>query len=504
MQPPTEVPVQEIQESLRQLESTILTTTNISKDLEAEILHLQKLMHRIGQDPKEAASSRDHFADTLIRSQDVIRSVTGTTKEFAETTSHVAQEMTRIATASENIAHTFHELKSTSSEISRFVTIVQEVASRTKMLALNARLEAERAGEFGRGFSVVADEVKLLSAESRKSSDSVAGAVGEFASMLEEFEHNLQEQMHSLNEEQKKLSAAGAMADKVANDIGNMVLAINKMERILSSLEYLSTVENTLEQARISSENLRQHLQRSLELHSKLVHSTLGEEAGALPGDFMQELYQAIVNENYHRSIGLVREALASGTTGNDLLGMLANTCERIMYEQKQRRLTLSEIFINGTIIEDILKEVIPVAEQENSARTHKGTIILGNAYGDYHSLGRKMVGVVLKAAGYDVVDLGMSVPNEQFIQAALEHDARLIGISALLLHTAVEVPKLRKQLDSMGHHDIKIMIGGAPFLIDEQLNEKIGADYVARTAAEGVDMANYIFGSMDEKAGVQ
>ncbi len=499
----TEVSSEDIKDSLRQLESTILTTTNISKDLEAEILHLQKLMNRIGQDPKESSSSRDHFADTLIRSQDVIRSVTGTTKEFAETTRHVAHEMTRIATASENIAHTFRDLKSTSSEISRFVTIVQEVASRTKMLALNARLEAERAGEFGRGFSVVADEVKLLSAESRESSESVAGAVGEFANMLDEFEKNLQDQMLSLTEEQKKLSTAGDMAGRVASDIGNMVVAINKMERILSSLEYLGTVENTLEQARISSENLRQHLQRSLELHSRLVQSTLGENSEARPGEFMQELYEAIIHENYHRSIGLVREALASGTSGNDVLGMLANTCERIMYEQKQRRLTLSEIFINGTIIEDILKEVIPAAEQETSERPHKGTIILGNAFGDYHSLGRKMVGVVLKAAGFDVIDLGMSVPNEQFIQAALEHNARLIGISALLLHTAIEVPKLRKQLDSMGHHDIKIMIGGAPFLIDEQLNEKIGADYVARTAAEGVDMANYIFGST-QNAGVQ
>ncbi len=485
----------EIRPLLSQLEKSILTSSNISKDLESEITHMQMLLSQVGRHSEGGSKNREQFAETLVRSREIIQSVMQSTKHFASITKDASTEFQGVAGTFKEMANTFKELKGTGQQLSKFVNVIQDIADQTKLLSLNARIEAERAGEHGRGFSVVADEVRSLAAESKDSSDSIFDSIESFTQILTRFEEELTTQLLVFDESQQKLNGAGNMALDVQMKIGDMVNAIEQMENILTSLEHLGDIEHSMNQALISSENLNRYVHRSLEVSDKLmVSNSVGSNAPA-PRHIMQELHDAIVQEEHQKSLSIIQNALQKDQSPQQLLEILANVCEQIMYEQKQRKITLSELYVNGTIIEDILSELLPDMGDSFAGRESKGTIVLGNAYGDYHSLGRKMVGVLLKASGFHVIDLGLSVPNEKLMQTAIENNAKLIGVSALLLHTAVKVTELRKMLDKQGRSDIKIMVGGAPFLIDENLNESIGADFVATSAAEGVDLANYIFG---------
>jgi len=117
------------------------------------------------------------------------------------------------------------------------------------------------------------------------------------------------------------------------------------------------------------------------------------------------------------------------------------------------------------------------------------GKIVIGTVKGDLHDLGKNLVGIMLKGAGFDVIDLGKDVPAEKFVETAKEENANLIGMSALLTTTTPvmkEVILLLKEKNLLG--DIKTIIGGAP--ASKEYAREIGADAYAFDAANSVVVA--------------
>ena len=120
------------------------------------------------------------------------------------------------------------------------------------------------------------------------------------------------------------------------------------------------------------------------------------------------------------------------------------------------------------------------------------GKIVIGTVKGDLHDLGKNLVGIMLKGAGFDVIDLGKDVPPERFIETAVKEDAKLIGMSALLTTTMPvmkEVIDLLKQKNLKGK--IKTVIGGAP--ITEEYAKEIGADAYAFDASKSIECVKYL-----------
>ncbi|HTY99704.1 MAG TPA: cobalamin-dependent protein, partial [Rhodocyclaceae bacterium] len=109
------------------------------------------------------------------------------------------------------------------------------------------------------------------------------------------------------------------------------------------------------------------------------------------------------------------------------------------------------------------------------------GRVVLGTAAGDLHSLGKRIVMGCLKSLMVDVTDLGVNVPAEQFVDAAVAHDAQVIGISAMMVHTATGpggCQKVRQLLRERGLEGrFKIVVGGAPYRFDGELYKSVGAD---------------------------
>jgi 5-methyltetrahydrofolate--homocysteine methyltransferase len=117
------------------------------------------------------------------------------------------------------------------------------------------------------------------------------------------------------------------------------------------------------------------------------------------------------------------------------------------------------------------------------------GTIAIGTVKGDLHDIGKNLVKMMLEGAGFEVIDLGVDVTPDKFVEAVKEHKPNLIGMSALLTTTMVNMAEVVKALEAAGLRDkVKIMIGGAP--ITQNYADQIGADGYSPDAASAVDKA--------------
>jgi len=129
-----------------------------------------------------------------------------------------------------------------------------------------------------------------------------------------------------------------------------------------------------------------------------------------------------------------------------------------------------------------------------SSGTEPKGKVVLGTVHGDVHDIGKNLVAVMLKGAGFEVIDLGVDTPPERFVEAAREHGARLIGMSALLGTTMQNMQTTIKALEEAGlKAQVKTMIGGA--IVTQSFADKIGADGYAPDAASAVDKAKELLG---------
>jgi 5-methyltetrahydrofolate--homocysteine methyltransferase len=123
----------------------------------------------------------------------------------------------------------------------------------------------------------------------------------------------------------------------------------------------------------------------------------------------------------------------------------------------------------------------------EKTGAPHRGRIVLGTVQGDLHDIGKNLVGILLRGAGYDVVDLGNDVPPATFVEAAKERGAKLIGMSALLTTTMPVMKRVTELLREEGLQDrIRTIVGGAP--LSWEYAREIGADAYGYDAANAVE----------------
>jgi len=114
------------------------------------------------------------------------------------------------------------------------------------------------------------------------------------------------------------------------------------------------------------------------------------------------------------------------------------------------------------------------------------GKIVIGTIQGDLHDIGKNLVGIMLKGAGFDIIDLGKDVPPEKFVETAKKENANLIGMSALLTTTMINMKEV-VDLVRKDNSDIKVIIGGAP--VSKEFADEIGADAYAYDAGNAVEM---------------
>ena len=119
-----------------------------------------------------------------------------------------------------------------------------------------------------------------------------------------------------------------------------------------------------------------------------------------------------------------------------------------------------------------------------------KGNVIIGTVNGDLHDIGKNLVVLMMESRGYTVIDMGVDVKEEQFVEAIKEHKPDIVGMSSLLTTTMMKIDDTIKMINESGLRDqVKIIIGGAP--ISQEFADDIGADGYSEDASTAVELCD-------------
>ncbi len=200
----------------------------------------------------------------------------------------------------------------------------------------------------------------------------------------------------------------------------------------------------------------------------------------------LEALADAIIKGDQNTTVEITRAALNEGTAAESVLndGLIAGM--GIIGERfKKNEVYIPEVLIAARAMKMAMEILEP--ELVKAGVEPVGKFLIGTAQGDLHDIGKNLVAMMLKGAGFEVIDLGVDIKPEKFVEQAKATGVQLIGMSALLTTTMPAMEKTIKALKEAGV-SAKIMIGGAP--VTQGYADKIGADGYSADAASAVDLA--------------
>ncbi|AKX93133.1 cobalamin B12-binding domain-containing protein [Neomoorella thermoacetica] len=202
-------------------------------------------------------------------------------------------------------------------------------------------------------------------------------------------------------------------------------------------------------------------------------------------------LSKAMAELEEEQVLAQVKERLGGGVAPLEIVKTLQEGMVEVGNRFQSGEYFLSELIMAGEIMKGAMDILEPHLGGESGE--HKGTIVIGTVKGDIHDLGKNIVIMLLKGAGYKVVDLGVDVPKERFVEALQETKAPLVGMSVLLTSCQEAMKETIEAIRGAGL-DTRVVIGGN--YIDETVKNYVGADYYATTATDGVKVAAEVFGA--------
>jgi 5-methyltetrahydrofolate--homocysteine methyltransferase len=200
----------------------------------------------------------------------------------------------------------------------------------------------------------------------------------------------------------------------------------------------------------------------------------------------LKALADAVIKGDQNKALEITKEALEEGTASKDILddGLIAGM-DVVGARFKKNEIYIPEVLISARAMKMAMEVLEP--ELVKAGVEPVGKLLIGTVQGDLHDIGKNLVAMMLKGAGFEVIDLGVDVEPEKFVEQVKAAKAQLIGMSALLTTTMPGMEKTIKALKAAGT-PVKVMIGGAP--VTQDYANRIGADGYAPDAASAVDLA--------------
>jgi len=203
--------------------------------------------------------------------------------------------------------------------------------------------------------------------------------------------------------------------------------------------------------------------------------------------DLLNQISESIINADIEGTQTLVEKALKQNITSKDILnGGLITGMDIVGRQFSKREIFLPDVLLSAKTMKSAIELLKPHLAGENIKPA--GKIVIGTVQGDLHDIGKNLVGIMLRGAGFEVIDLGHDVPAEKFVDTAVKENAGIIGLSALLITT---MPSMKKVIDILNERNlnyIKVIIGGAP--VNDSYAKEIGADAYSFDAANAVEIA--------------
>jgi corrinoid protein of di/trimethylamine methyltransferase len=207
---------------------------------------------------------------------------------------------------------------------------------------------------------------------------------------------------------------------------------------------------------------------------------------------------QAIIDGDPARATQLAEEALAAGVAPLDAIeeGFVPGL-SWVGEQFGAGELFLPDMMLAARAMQQAVAVLEPEMQRQSMARAVAGRVVIGTVRGDIHEIGKNLVGMMLSTSGFEVHDLGVDVAPERFVEAAREHNADIVGVSALLTTTMAGQRTVVEALASAGLRPrVKVMVGGAP--ASQQWATEIGADGYSEDAIGAVALARQLLGVGD------
>jgi len=200
----------------------------------------------------------------------------------------------------------------------------------------------------------------------------------------------------------------------------------------------------------------------------------------------LKTLADAVIKGDQNSAVEITTAALAERMPAESVLndGLIAGM-DVVGVRFKNNEVYIPEVLISARAMKMAMKILEP--ELVKAGVEPIGKFVVGTVQGDLHDIGKNLVAMMLKGAGFEVIDLGVDVSSDKFVEQAKTSGAQLIGMSALLTTTMPGMETTLKTIRDSGL-SAKVMIGGAP--VTSGYAEKIGADGYAPDAASAVDLA--------------
>ncbi len=211
------------------------------------------------------------------------------------------------------------------------------------------------------------------------------------------------------------------------------------------------------------------------------------------PEELLDRLYGFVLSGDVERAVAAAQE----GVQGDIEPTVLLFDAMIPALEEVGRRFETGEVFLPEMLIAanamqgamTIIRPLIVAAGVETIGR-----FVMGTVAGDIHDVGKKLCDVMLEGAGFEVIDLGINVPGERFVDVIREFHPDVVGMSAFLTTTALEFSRNIELIEEAGLRDqVKILIGGAP--VDQAMVESVGADGFAPDASSAVRLTKTVMG---------
>ncbi|NTV13585.1 MAG: cobalamin-binding protein [Desulfobulbaceae bacterium] len=211
---------------------------------------------------------------------------------------------------------------------------------------------------------------------------------------------------------------------------------------------------------------------------------------------------EAIFDTDRDQALAVIHQALARGVTPEEIVFQVVVPAIEQMVKAISQDFdaNLAQHFMTAQIAAEITEEMLTKFQRPPEI---VGRMVIGTAYGDLHTLGKRIVMGCLKSMMIEVTDLGVNVPAEKFVDEACARGAEVIGISAMMVHTArgdQGCLQVRQLLRERGLEErIKIVVGGAPYRYDPELYRLVGADAWAEDAITGGKVINELIKKVRE-----
>jgi len=201
-----------------------------------------------------------------------------------------------------------------------------------------------------------------------------------------------------------------------------------------------------------------------------------------------QEKFYAFLSQGKMEEVKkLTQEALDGGESPEAILKQgLIHAMEQIGIRFKNGDIYIPEVLIAARAMHAGMGVLKPILSKSNTSMT--GKVVIGTVKGDLHDIGKNLVIMMLEGGGFEVVDLGIDVSAQKFIEAIRDHHPQVVGMSALLTTTMTEMKNIIQAIEWAGlRNQVKTIVGGAP--LTEKFAKEIGSDGYAPDAASAVDV---------------